>query len=721
MARVTRSQKIIIAEDDTAIASQIALPATPSTSRPPLSQIHNKYEETMTVEDLELETELKGLKAAYKTALGVKKTKKGKNQKRGRKDMEEEQLLVALAAVEDIRQTQSSDEGSLMFLLNGMKCVDRTNTEVYMPLNEEHHNVAPPQYDTIMQQLVQQQTGQSENRDFLEGDYFRGCRTHLAFDPAIDSLYTRSIMAWASDQHAYERATVTDTYIQLAEECTSTQTDMVKDRDVDVDMLYTPIKAKTAIVTLQDIENARAEKEPASISYEVSEDSFIEQITTRSPAKLVSRIEDSVEALDNLEEALDALDEATLAQRLVSPEKKKSGLASKSTSGRVGSPTGRRRLVARTPAPQTIVAPKEPLRNPASIRGKSQTLGRRAVNPTLVEPKSLCTVKRTKSTSDLKATVRPAISKGAPLVTVVPAKKPAPRPTSLLPPKQSVRTVKPVTTSKFELPGEAVALKLRELREARKSQRGSPESSTSSTGPQAAKVKSTKPLTVPTFELPGEVVSRRKREAHETRLKAQEEEERKRREFKAKPVRKSITPSVTPRDTVASLARRSHIGISDEDAYALATGMPYSSFSIAKRSSIVGAHRPSIMAASMANTSAPRSPGNGPNIARRVSTTSGPSMTGLSVQRVASATEQKQRAKEIYQRELKALEESARQKREREAAAKKSREEAAERGRQASRDWAEKQKLKKMGEGDKGLSAGYGPGGQMGLTYKTTA
>jgi hypothetical protein len=93
-------------------------------------------------------------------------------------------------------------------------------------------------------------------------------------------------------------------------------------------------------------------------------------------------------------------------------------------------------------------------------------------------------------------------------------------------------------------------------------------------------------------------------------------------------------------------------------------------------------------------------------------------MSGKALQRSVSVTDvqvQRQRAKEIYNRDNKLAEDIEREKREREAAAKRAREEAAERGRQASREWAEKQLVKKMAGGDKGLSAGYGPGGQMGL------
>src|SRR3978361_2053257 len=60
----------------------------------------------------------------------------------------------------------------------------------------------------------------------------------------------------------------------------------------------TKLKART----LEDVENASGPSR-ASTPCDVDEDSFVEKITCRSPAKPVSRIEDSVEALDRLEEA----------------------------------------------------------------------------------------------------------------------------------------------------------------------------------------------------------------------------------------------------------------------------------------------------------------------------------------------------------------------------------------------------------------------------------
>jgi hypothetical protein len=92
-------------------------------------------------------------------------------------------------------------------------------------------------------------------------------------------------------------------------------------------------------------------------------------------------------------------------------------------------------------------------------------------------------------------------------------------------------------------------------------------------------------------------------------------------------------------------------------------------------------------------------------------------MSGFSTQRtlsVAEAQQQKQRGKEVYNRGHKSQDEVEKEKREREAAAKKSRRQAAERGRQASREWAERQRAKKAAEGVV-LAPGFGPGGQIGL------
>jgi len=89
MVRVTRSKKIEIAEDLTALASQMPLPETPQQAQP-LAALPIVSNEMPTMEDPSVEQELKGLKAAYRFAIGGgKKPKKNKNKKAQMSSMEE--------------------------------------------------------------------------------------------------------------------------------------------------------------------------------------------------------------------------------------------------------------------------------------------------------------------------------------------------------------------------------------------------------------------------------------------------------------------------------------------------------------------------------------------------------------------------------------------------------------------------------------------------------
>lgn len=459
---------------------------------------------------------------------------------------------------------------------------------------------------------------------------------------------------------------------------------------------------KLPVITLEEVEEISLTQDTPLQIADRDEDSFVEQIILRTPAKPASRIEDSVEELDKMAEIEEALNEVRMAELIVTE---------KNTQASV--PQNRFSRAFKTVTVAGNGAAKKNVTGPSSLRVKAKD----DLKVLLSQEKPVNTVQRMKSNPASRPTSGVLTSDALDRKVSV-SRKPAKRPVSLLPPKEFVKTVKPATVSTFELPGEAVARRIKEQREARQAQREAAPNEVSTVTTGSLRVKSAKVPTRSNFELPGEAVSRRKREAHEARLKAQEEEERKRREFKAKPLRKSIVPDVIPRETIASRARKSQIGMPDQDA--VVTGYPHSNLSIAKRGSVIGAHRPSILATNLANTSAPRAGINGSqnSLTRKPSTTCGPSMTGLAKQRNVSTTDtqnQRQRAKEIYNRDMKALEDIEKEKREREVAAKKSREEAAERGRQASRDWAEKQRAKKAAEGDKGLSAGFGPGGQIGL------
>ncbi|KAH8818044.1 hypothetical protein F5882DRAFT_388131 [Hyaloscypha sp. PMI_1271] len=658
MARVTRSKKIEIAEDHTAIAIQTPLPDIPKKQPEALTEIQNTMgAANLATDDNVVAKELKNLKAAYRSALGGgKRGKKPKGRKNNKQDSQadsEETLDRQGPALED------SPEPTTNLVPDATRQLLQSREEDLSASQQQHTNPAPA---------------------------VRQTRRQMAMAQAAEEALSKSM----------REATV-----EVVPNDSSTDGEDGADRCGTKNTTATHIPGKSPVKTLEEVERACALSEDARPAEDGGEDSFVKQITCRSPAKPVSRIEDSVEALDKLEEALEALDQVAMAERMLSPEELKEKIAQVKAQDSVDL-REKRKAVKETEAKgarkQTSTKGQPVKPGYASMRVKPTV----AKQPVVKKASSMIFKPAAESTKpdEERPNTQPS--------TKAPVK--AKRPVSLLPPKEPAKSTKPPTRPTFQLPGEAVAQKLKEKREARLAQRESSEDSFHTarvvSGP---KIKSTKPPTRPTFVLPGEAVSQRKREAQEAKLRAQEEEERKRREFKAKPIRNSILPDFVPRETVASLARRSKIGVE---------GMDLGEFAGSKRGSlIVGAHRPSLSQATMANTSAPRTKAPVP-VRKPSPTTYGPSMSGKALQRSVSVTDvqvQRQRAKEIYNRDNKMAEDIEREKREREAAAKRAREEAAERGRQASREWAEKQLAKKMAAGDKGMSAGYGPGGQMGL------
>lgn len=738
MSRVTRSRKIDIAEDHTALAIQTPLPETPAKSNPlaEISVAEKVNTMSTTLEKVPVDAQVKQLKAAYRDAIGIsKKAKKGRGKQAKQVEdwegVEKDENTRESPVPEATRQLLQSREGSLVSLLEKLAQRDLTPTAPEAGPRQEEPNPTPslPSVRLTRHQLAMQQAGQypsvslddnsSSSSALAQRDSFI-----TLFGGRRPAVRPRRIPLPSERFFDYESMTDQNLYIAEAELMKQRQDSEPASKEINVNVcgetkgfsednsqhnqihvtesIRTP--TKQSVKTLEEVEEAFSEeKSVASIEVE-REDSFVEQITCRSPAKPVSRIEDSVEALDQLEEALEALDQAAQPERMASPKKPR-----KKVEPTAAAPVPKA-LREKVNAAAKSVAQASQKSSPPKRQPPKTGYASMRVKPTA--PKQRPSIK--KATSMIFKPVAAESDKALPAeVKVQPAgKAPAKRPISLLPPKEPTKSTKPPTRPSFELPGEAVARRLKEQREARLAQRESSEdnshTSRAVSGPKT--IKSTKPPTKSTFELPGEALSRKKREAHEARLKAQEEEDRKRREFKAKPLRKSIVPDVVPRDTVASRARQSRIGLEN---------MEDENLSVAKRGSNIGAHRPSLQQLSLANMSAQRAPGPKGGIARKPSTTNGPSMSGLHMQRTVSDKEvliQRQRAKEIYTRDAKLTEDMEREKQAREAAAKRAREEAAERGRQASRDWAEKQRVKKLTATDKGLGAGYGPGGQLGLS-----
>ncbi|KAL2071518.1 hypothetical protein VTL71DRAFT_12753 [Oculimacula yallundae] len=648
MPRVTRSRKFAIAEDETALASQTPLPITPAKNSVALLEADILMTTNVfpILNDAAAAAEVKGLKAAYKSVLSAGRKLKKSNRVNQRKEQEfgSESTLVEEQGLGDLPVLQA----------NTVLVPDAKESTTTI---EELHTMAPqPTVRTTRHQLAKAQAAKE---------------------------------VWSKSLNEVNGNAAHDTRYEAAADTEGIQEPVVEETRSS----HTP--AASPVKTLEEVERIYGPEDSGHFVNDAGEDSFVQQITARSPAKPVSRIEDSVEALDQLEEALEALNQATQAGRMVSPEKSRQ--KARMPNGFLeGHRASKQPKVQITEKQQTLK--KQPLKSGyATVRVKPA-------------PKQAPALKKAAS-MNFKPT--PGNAKSAEEQKVqAPAKTKVKRPMSLLPPKETVRSSKPPTRSTFELPGEAVALKLKEQREARIAQRqNSEDSSHAARVVSGPKIKSNKPPTKSTFELPGEELSRRKKAAHEARLKAQEEEERKRREFKARPIRNSVAPNMVPRETVASRARQSKIGTeSIEDG----------NLTLSKRGSNIGAHRPSLAALNLANMSAPRAKGAFiPPVRKPSPNTAGAAATARPLQRAVSVTDAdlRKRAKEIYKRDARLTEEMEREKRDREAAAKRAREEAAERGRQASREWAERQQAKKIAEGDKGMSAGYGPGGQLGLSH----
>lgn len=747
MARVTRSRKIHIVEDNTAITTQEPLLDITTKGQPLTEIINHEGADTMAkAEGSSIPAQLKQLKAAYRDAIGSgKRIRKPRNKRTGHQDEEQYEATSEGHTGEDGEdKLESIDlgtvyppipviQGSVASLPNNPMSIDLTAGLLV------HQTPDPPATARRItrQQLAKQQAGQYYSSGLLRSFTLPSVNEHHEPDHSLITSLFGGRPAGSSidrnvpigDSTAPHDGTQTSTkamadyYLHLAEYAgieSTPQADSplrldgqaLEDSLMSEDTIrnveaqpnnHTRTQLRSPVKTLEEVERSCEEENDPSTADISDEDSFIEQITCRSPAKPVSRIEDSLEALDKLEEAIDALDQAALAEHIVSPEKTRA----KPRRGEVSTQLGSRSLREQTRTSHDALA--KATHEPRPSKQRSQTPGYASMRVKSTMAKQPPNLKKATS-----MTFHPIVAErnnsveGQRRVEST-SKAPPKRPISLLPPKPPAKSTKPPTRPTFELPGAAVSRRLKEQREARLAQREANEDAAAKSSAPPKAPKSHKPPTRPTFELPGEAISRRKREAHEARVKAQEEEERKRREFKARPVRKSIVPEHMPRDNVASRARQSHVGLDN---------METGELSVTKRNSVAVTRRVSQLLPNQPSISTPGAPGPTGQLARKPSTTSGPSMSGLTLQRTVSTKEvqiQRQRAKEIYNRDARLTEDIERERLEREAAAKRARAEAAERGRQASREWAERQKAKKMGEAGKGMVSGNSPSGQVGF------
>ena len=387
----------------------------------------------------------------------------------------------------------------------------------------------------------------------------------------------------------------------------------------------------------------------ASSTVVVTADPIIPHVDVTTPDRN-SRIEDSVQALDALTEALEELEsslpmivndtEVVLFKATTSsPEPKQ---AANTTKKRVSSAPVRKK-------PTTVLAQRQTIQ---------------LTHVKMSQPK-VTTTDRKSSTTSRNQAPRPSI----------PATK---------------RVFKPSPTSKGSVPGVASVIKA-----------------------PFVPSRSTKAPTQSTFVLPGDAIRAKKQALHEAKLKKEGEEMQAKREFKARPVpaRSSFGGATAPRPTIASQKRKS-LAKGVDLASGNSLGNPVkkavrSSSAFTNQSSVkpkttiksvvkVKTATKPIQRTSSATTKPPsisvsqlkQTPLKKPIAA--VSTSTKPIIRKVSIKSIAGPKPAIPPSTKVVTH-TKLLTD-----REKGEATKKARAEASERGRQASREWAEKERKKRQ-------------------------
>lgn len=415
-----------------------------------------------------------------------------------------------------------------------------------------------------------------------------------------------------------------------------------------------PLKAIESVtpakgITIDIIDEGTDENTSGEQLNEIKDDSFVEQIITRTPLKPVNRIEDSVEAIDALEDAIEKVGESLpdLKTALTSPIKSQK--------------------VRKAPLRGVQTAKKGVPNNTGKVSSTTRT------------------------SISHQTPIRPSSSKVAP-TTAIKNQAFRPNPTKKSPPPKGNQSTKdrvmPTTLNKASSTTKPVRV-------------------SSITKAPFQPAKSTKPPTRSTFTLPGEAIAQKLKLQREERLKHEEEENAKKTTFKARPVPARLSMAPTIKSTVASKARMSlaqgekvggELGRKSSGPVIRSAGRVSSVSSIkanvngpsatlnaaTKRRvtmSVLGSKKLSPSTTTTSSTPSTRKP----------SISQAPLSSRTSVL-PAEAKTLTLKGKEVFNRGKMEVEERERAKREKEEKAREARKEAAERGRAASREWAERMK-----------------------------
>ncbi len=391
------------------------------------------------------------------------------------------------------------------------------------------------------------------------------------------------------------------------------------------------------LLTVTNATDKEQSREEPGKGHEEKNDLILDQIMTRSPAELITRIEDSVEAIDAFEEAIEKVGELipAISEGPRSLAKVKvADVAHESNDQNVGS------SISHQTGPTNVS-------RPSSVKPKRMTT--RATS---------AFQRRKTSNMSVKVTPKPL--------------------------EESDRGLAPVVSATSSARGAT-------------STRANPKRVSSIHNAPFLPAKSTKPLTRSSFELPGDAVARKLKEQREERLKRGGEEPKK-PVFKARPARLSQAPVV--RQTALSSARLSLAKTDFKKADVLQERTSANKSISRQRSILTADTQRRLSTISVAKPTRPSLTTNTRDPVRNrsmsvVSTHAapGPSRAPMVVPETAQL---KLRGKEVFNRNRVELDERERARKEKEEAARRARAEAAERGRIASREWAEKQRMKKM-------------------------
>jgi hypothetical protein len=438
-----------------------------------------------------------------------------------------------------------------------------------------------------------------------------------------------------------------------------------------------PVEQEQGQVAVADASRISPNGQDASPPQTTALDTAAEQSATSPPVRRqsTSTSGDAIEAMDNAEEAV---------------EKVNLEISEAHSPGKKLSPKPTEKPVAEKGKPKkTKPAPVVRLTKATAARlSMAQAANKDSGNaPALGRPRPSTMLGRTAGVHS--SVVPAAANKPSPKPrkeTVIPHSKPRPVLLSFPTPPPAARSTKAPTKSSFQLPGEAVAAKLKAARE-----------------------------------------ERMKREAAATASKASSKAtaDEKKPAFKARPVPSTLKKTPSVRHTAASRAREP--GMTGDSALKPTTS---SSTTGLKRSNTVGSSRPrpstvpatttkpsqppqltvqkrarpSSVHVSTSATAAPRKSSG----ATRLSAVHAPKddteaprkpSSGASRPSIAPAARNisaTSKGKEVYARFSAARNAAESDKREKEDAARKARAAAAEKGRVASREWAQKQKVKNM-------------------------